>query len=52
MERHASITQNESEKKAIRQKLEEAGARQTPRVFVGKSRDKSSAVVLADARAV
>jgi len=41
---------DESEKKAIRQKLEEAGANQTPRLFVGKTRSQSSSVVLCDAK--
>ncbi|MDR2696981.1 MAG: hypothetical protein LBB40_00720 [Holophagales bacterium] len=40
----------EKEKSEIRQKLEEAGARQTQRLFVGKSLDQASAVVLADAK--
>jgi len=41
---------DETEKRAIRQKLEEVGARQTPRLFVGKSADKASVVFLADAK--
>jgi len=41
---------DESEKKALRQKLEEAEAGQTPRLFVGKTQDKASAVVLCDGK--
>lgn len=37
------------ERDALRAKWEAAGGRQTPRVFVGKTRGKSSAVILADA---
>jgi hypothetical protein len=43
-------TTDEQKKKAIMQKIEEAGGRQTPRLFVGKTRGKSSAVILADAK--
>ena len=41
---------DESEKNAIRQKIAEAGGGQTPRLFVGKSVDNASAVLLADAK--
>lgn len=38
------------ERDKLRQQWEEAGGRQTQRVFVGKTRGKSSAVILADAK--
>jgi len=38
------------EKDALRQKWKEAGGAQTSRVFVGRTRGKSSAVILADAQ--
>jgi hypothetical protein len=38
------------ERDKLAQKWEEAGGRQTPRVFVGKTRGKSSAVILSDAQ--
>ena len=38
------------EKDALKKKWEEAGGRQTSRVFVGRTRGKSSAVILADAK--
>ncbi|HYX35585.1 MAG TPA: hypothetical protein VE954_21010 [Oligoflexus sp.] len=38
------------EKEALLKKWEEAGGRQTPRLFVGRSRDKNPSVVLADAK--
>ena len=38
------------DKQAARQKLKDAGAFQTSRMFVGKTRGQSSAVVLADAK--
>ncbi len=37
-------------REALQKKWEAAGGRQTPRVFVGKTRGKSSAVILADAQ--
>jgi len=40
----------EEEKKAIKQKLQEVGAYQVPRMFFGKSSDQASSVVLADAK--
>ena len=40
----------EEERNKIRQKLKEAGGNQTQRVFVGKSLDQASCVVLADAK--
>jgi len=39
-----------SEKEALKKKLEEPGFLQTKRVFIGKTRGKSSAVILADAK--
>jgi len=38
------------EKDLLKKKWEEAGGRQTSRVFVGRTRGKSSAVILADAK--
>ncbi|MDR2560601.1 MAG: hypothetical protein LBC63_02370 [Holophagales bacterium] len=40
----------EEEKSAIRQKLQEAGAYQIPRLFVGRTKGLSSSVILADAK--
>jgi hypothetical protein len=39
-----------SEKEALRKQWLEAGGPQTPRVFVGKTRGRSSSVILADAK--
>lgn len=39
-----------AEKEALKQKWEAAGGRQTTRLFVGKTRGRSSAVILADAK--
>lgn len=41
---------DDGEKASLRQQWIEAGGRQTKRVFVGKTRGKSSAVILADAQ--
>jgi len=38
------------EKEALKKKWEEAGGAQTPRLFVGKTRGRSSAVILADTK--
>lgn len=38
------------EKQALKEQWEAAGGRQTPRVFVGKTRGKSSALIMADAK--
>jgi len=40
----------EEERKAIRQKIEEAGGRQVQRLLIGKSKDQASCVVLSDAK--
>lgn len=38
------------EKSALKRKWEESGGRQTPRIFVGKTKSRSSALVMADAK--